>query len=179
MLSMTPTSRGTDLLQLFQGNQQQVLIAAAIIGGLKQELPYRTVSRTDRLVGPRDTASRAVLGRRAFETCSTGVGGAPAESGLLGLTIGKRHGEGPTLPTCALPHASGSSLSGRSRVSRALRWAHWGEGRLRLDRFPQRWARDFLPLRCAHSSRDKKISSPASFAVLQPQAVRFNRSSPL
>jgi hypothetical protein len=34
---MTPTSRGTDLLQLFQGNQQQVLIAAAIIGGLKQD----------------------------------------------------------------------------------------------------------------------------------------------
>lgn len=33
---MTPTSRGTDLLQLFQGNLQQVLIAAAIIGGLKQ-----------------------------------------------------------------------------------------------------------------------------------------------
>jgi hypothetical protein len=55
-LSMTPTSRGTDLLQLFQGNQQQVLIAAAIIGGLKQELPYRTVSRTDLFVGPRDTA---------------------------------------------------------------------------------------------------------------------------
>jgi uncharacterized protein (DUF736 family) len=50
-------------------------------------------------------------------------------------------------------------------------------GPTRRDRIPQRRAGDFLSLRRSHSSQDKKISSPASFAVLQPQAVRFDRSS--
>jgi uncharacterized protein (DUF736 family) len=33
---------------------------------------------------------------------------------------------------------------------------------------PQRLRLNFLPLRCAHSSRDKKVSPPASSAALRP-----------
>jgi hypothetical protein len=42
--------------------------------------------------------------------------------------------------------------------------------RLRLDRLgPQRRRVDFLPLRFAHSSRNKKLSPPPSSAVLRPE----------
>lgn len=117
------------------------------------------------------------MGCRASKLCSSNVSAVLAESGVLGLTIddGMAPDQQPRL-ACSRTYQD-RPFPCPVRVCRGLRWAQWAEGRLCLDRFPQRRARDFLPLRCAHSSRDKKISSPASFAVLQPQAVRFDRSS--
>ena len=47
----------------------------------------------------------------------------------------------------------------RAREHLASHWLDLAEGRLRLDRLNRNGGRiDFLPLRCAHSSRGKKVA---------------------
>ncbi len=61
-----------------------------------------------------------------------------------------------------------TTLFNRTLSIRPLLWPDLAEERLRLDHLAATPPGDFLPLGCAHSSRDKKLARLASFATLRP-----------